>query len=140
MSEYDLIYYREAELAEYMEKARPSFTKDALCRGTIYQEIEDIRQVYHRSGLGEPLDISTTFFPSRGGASKVAKAKRICSGCPVRWECFEYGYEGREGAGIWGGSTVDQRDQFAQQELNAEEAFILLCCSDVSHSTEGANP
>ena len=137
MSDYDLIYYREVELADYMEKTRPSFTKDALCRGTIYKEIDEVRQAYHRSGLGEPVDISTTFFPSRGGASKVAKAKRICSGCPVRWECFEYGYDGREGAGIWGGSTVDQRDNFAQLALTPEEAFTQLLCLDVFPNTKG---
>ena len=114
------------ELADYMEKARPQFTKDALCRGSIFNEIDNIRKLYKDTERGEPFDMSTTFFPSRGGSSKVAKARKICDKCPSQLDCFEYGYEGREQAGIWGGSTVDQRESCHKKNLEPEEAFVEL--------------
>lgn len=122
----NLLDFREAELAEYMERARPRFTRDALCRGSIYQEIEDVYQKAKDAGKPVPVDISTTFFPSRGGSSKVAKAKKICAECPVQYHCFEYAYEGRELAGVWGGSSIDEREECYKEGHDVVMAFVHL--------------
>ena len=122
----NLLECREAELAEYMEKARPGFTKGALCRGSIYEEIEAARAKAENLGQAPPFDISTTFFPSRGGSSKVAKAKAMCNECPVQWECFEYAYEGHELAGVWGGSSIDDREQCYKEGHDVVMAFVHL--------------
>ena len=121
-----LMDFREVELAEYMREARPRFTSGALCRGSIYEEIENVKSQALERGLGMPVDISTTFFPSRGGASKVAKAKEMCNRCPVQWECFEYAYVGNELAGVWGGASVDERVDCHKNELEPEAAFVSL--------------
>ena len=123
---FDLEEYRNIEIAEYMAKTRPSFTKDALCRGTIYSEIELALERSARRGNENPVDISTTFFPSRGGASKVAQAKKICEKCPVQWDCFEYAYDGYEQAGIWGGSSIEELERSHKKNMEPDEAFIAL--------------
>ena len=123
---FDITTQHDLELTQYMEEARPGFTQDALCKGSIFQEIDEIKKRYLATGKGEPFDMSTTFFPSRGGASKVAAAKKVCKECPVQWDCFEYGYEGREQAGIWGGSSVDQRESCYKKHLEPEEAFVEI--------------
>ena len=121
-----LMDFREVELAEYMREARPRFTSGALCRGSIYAEIEEASFKAFNKGDRKPVDISTTFFPSRGGASKVAKAKAMCDKCPVQWECFEYAYVNNELAGVWGGSSVDERTDCHKQELDPTSAFVEL--------------
>ncbi len=39
----------------------------------------------------------------------IAAAKRICDGCPLKFDCLEYGLKNAE-IGIWGGQTENQRD------------------------------
>jgi WhiB family transcriptional regulator, redox-sensing transcriptional regulator len=60
------------------------------------------------------LDPSMFFHPDdeRGYAKRCreARAKRICTACPVRRECLEWALAIREPAGIWGGLTVAERD------------------------------
>ncbi len=48
-----------------------------------------------------------TFFPTRGEMDLIAKAKRICNGCPVKDECLAYGME--EKFGVWGGTSEKER-------------------------------
>lgn len=38
-------------------------------------------------------------------------AKRFCKQCPVRVECLEYALDAEESHGIWGGTTVRERDR-----------------------------
>lgn len=124
--EIDLDEFRDIELAEYMANTRPFFTQRALCRGTIYPEIEEAKQKAALRGKEQPVDISTTFFPSRGGASKVTAAKRICDKCPVQWDCFEYAYEGHEPAGVWGGASTSERDDAHDELLTVSQAFVKI--------------
>ena len=52
------------------------------------------------------------FFPvAVGGAEgpQVSLALRICGGCPVRQQCLDFAIRTREQAGIWGGTTPDDR-------------------------------
>ena len=52
------------------------------------------------------------FFPVAAGtaASKlVARALRICDGCPVKQQCLDYAMRSGEKDGIWGGTTPEER-------------------------------
>ncbi len=51
------------------------------------------------------------FFPAPGERGKVALAKRICSGCPVRGACLADALEGPASGdyGIRGGTTREER-------------------------------
>jgi WhiB family redox-sensing transcriptional regulator len=47
------------------------------------------------------------FFPL--SPAKVAEAKAVCAGCPVRPACLAYAFATGQDAGIWGGMTEDER-------------------------------
>lgn len=52
------------------------------------------------------------FFPigSTGPAlDQIAEAKRVCEACPVRNQCLEFALSTSQDAGIWGGTTEDER-------------------------------
>lgn len=52
------------------------------------------------------------FFPVAVGAvanKQIVKAQRICAGCPVRQQCLDFALRTREPAGIWGGTTPEER-------------------------------
>jgi WhiB family redox-sensing transcriptional regulator len=52
------------------------------------------------------------FFPVAVGtaASKqVARALRICGGCPVKQQCLDFAVQTGERDGIWGGTTPEER-------------------------------
>lgn len=38
-----------------------------------------------------------------------AEGKRICAGCPVKFECLRYAEENHERHGLWGGLTYSER-------------------------------
>jgi WhiB family redox-sensing transcriptional regulator len=53
------------------------------------------------------------FFPiSTGGkaVAQIAQARRICAGCQVRRQCLDFALEIRELEGIWGGTTLEERE------------------------------
>jgi WhiB family transcriptional regulator, redox-sensing transcriptional regulator len=55
---------------------------------------------------------SELFFPisSLGPAQQqIAEAKAVCAACPVRAACLSYAVETGQPAGIWGGTTEDER-------------------------------
>lgn len=51
-----------------------------------------------------------TFFPSQGPWG-VKAAIAVCRRCDVRMECLEYAVENVIDHGVWGGLTVDERQQ-----------------------------
>ena len=69
---------------------RPAWMKRAQCRG------ED----------------RALFFPALG--EKAAKARAICSICPVRQECLSYALADPESAGVWGGTAERERRKLAR--------------------------
>lgn len=49
----------------------------------------------------------------------IAAAKKICAGCPIKFECLDYGLKHAE-IGIWGGLTESQRDSLRKtNRINA---------------------
>lgn len=58
------------------------------------------------------------FFPtSEATSGEITKAKAICSVCPVSEECIEYALETNQRAGIWGGTTEDERRSLRRKWL-----------------------
>jgi WhiB family transcriptional regulator, redox-sensing transcriptional regulator len=65
------------------------------------------------------------FFPisSRGPAEKqIARAKMICAGCQVRQECLEFALAHDQTHGIWGGTTVEDRQRDRRRRRRAAAA------------------
>jgi len=73
------------------------------------------------------------FFPEFGGttpaeelARTVKRAKRICFGCPVRWECLEASLVNEDAHGIFGGTTPAERSEIRSGGVPIEEALSWL--------------
>src|SRR5580693_3689636 len=52
------------------------------------------------------------FFPVAVGAAaspQVSRALLICDGCRVKDQCLDFAMRTREPAGIWGGTTPEER-------------------------------
>jgi WhiB family transcriptional regulator, redox-sensing transcriptional regulator len=52
------------------------------------------------------------FFPvavSTAASPQVSLALRICDGCRVKQQCLDFAMRTRESAGIWGGTTAEER-------------------------------
>src|ERR1700712_4763342 len=58
------------------------------------------------------------FFPigSSGPALRqTARAKAVCSGCPVRQECLEWAQSTHQTHGVWGGLDEHEREALSVQ-------------------------
>jgi len=65
------------------------------------------------------------FFPisSAGPAERqIARAKQICAGCGVRRECLEFALSQDQIYGIWGGTTVEDRQRERRRKRRAAAA------------------
>jgi WhiB family redox-sensing transcriptional regulator len=65
------------------------------------------------------------FFPisSTGPAERqVARAKTICARCSVRRECLEFALSHDQTYGIWGGTTVEDRQRERRRKRRAAAA------------------
>jgi len=65
------------------------------------------------------------FFPisSAGPAERqIARAKKICAGCPVRQECLEFALSHDQAYGIWGGTTPEDRQRDRRRKRRAATA------------------
>jgi WhiB family transcriptional regulator, redox-sensing transcriptional regulator len=40
---------------------------------------------------------------------QIDRAKQVCDECPVRIECLDYALETNQDAGVWGGTSEDER-------------------------------
>jgi WhiB family redox-sensing transcriptional regulator len=49
------------------------------------------------------------FFPELDSLWRVAQAKKICAGCPVKTECLEYALVNKFKEGIYGGTSPTER-------------------------------
>lgn len=65
------------------------------------------------------------FFPvgATGTAlEQIEAAKEICGACPVTRECLEFALETNQEAGVWGGTTEEERRALRKQRLTATRA------------------
>jgi WhiB family redox-sensing transcriptional regulator len=65
-------------------------------------------------GMGNEL-----FYPARGQDTRAAK--QICYGCPVRLDCFDYGFLYSEKHGIWGGFSERQMIKIRRNRKQATQ-------------------
>ena len=75
------------------------------------QALPSLEELAHRPGWmaraacrGEDTAL---FFPTLGG--NAARARVICSICPVRSDCLAYARTDADTGGIWGGTTQRER-------------------------------
>jgi WhiB family transcriptional regulator, redox-sensing transcriptional regulator len=64
-----------------------------------------------RASCARPGVDPELFFPFPGEHGKAARAKRICAGCPVRPACLADAMASRDGFGIRGGLTPNERQR-----------------------------
>jgi hypothetical protein len=67
------------------------------------------------------------FFPEsgEGHAYAIAKAKLLCSKCPLALQCFEFAMKGRY-EGVWGNSTTQERENMRLSPRAKREHVINL--------------
>lgn len=76
------------------------------------------------------------WFPEGQGAPGVAKARRVCNGCTVRQQCFEYAEEAPELDGIWGGyGTVSRRRSKNRTPYTAPTTVCVDCGTPLDSRT-----
>ncbi len=64
--------------------------------------------------------LHTLFFPIDGpDDTSTERARAICMSCPVSDECLEYALETNQRAGIWGGTTEDERKSLRRKWMAA---------------------
>ena len=71
---------------------------------------------WQQEGLCQASDSSVFFAPLHfehkpEREAREAKAKAICSGCPVRARCLDWALSVREPYGVWGGYSESERKQ-----------------------------
>jgi WhiB family redox-sensing transcriptional regulator len=62
---------------------------------------------------------NTLFFPTSDGAddANLERAKAVCAVCPVAEDCLEYALETNQRAGIWGGTSEQERKSLRRKWL-----------------------
>ena len=66
-------------------------------------------QTWRTDAACRGMDTVAVFFPARGQNGKVAAAKKICEGCPVKDECLTEAMVDPMNSGIWGATSHRQR-------------------------------
>jgi WhiB family transcriptional regulator, redox-sensing transcriptional regulator len=62
------------------------------------------------------------FFPVSGAGpsrAEVTQAKAFCRHCPVQGECLEFAEANAPIYGIWGGTTLEERQRVRRREQRA---------------------
>jgi hypothetical protein len=99
----------------------PEWQLEALCSGM------DAKDFY--GGEGTPESPSMT--PTQRKATK-----KLCGSCPVRGDCLEFALENREGYGIWGGTTDEERADLLNSYIDPGLLSIGKIVEDVVHGLQ----
>lgn len=54
---------------------------------------------------------------------QIDKAKSVCQECPVRVECLDYALETNQDAGIWGGTSEEERRVLRRQYVARQKTL-----------------
>jgi len=77
---------------------------------------------WRRSAACRDVDPEIFFPDAESDAERrMARAKAICARCPVREQCRQDAIERREPAGIWGGTTPEQRVVIRRKQRRSKE-------------------
>jgi WhiB family transcriptional regulator, redox-sensing transcriptional regulator len=79
---------------------------------------------------------SDLFFPiSAAGPScrELDQAKAFCSHCPVRRQCLEFAQANAPVYGIWGGTTLEERQRIRRREQRAARAQVRATAGSAGH-------
>ncbi len=64
-------------------------------------------------------DVATFYHPeNERGVARVRRelrAKAVCGGCPVIGNCLRWALDTREPYGIWGGMSVEEREELLKR-------------------------
>jgi len=67
----------------------------------------------------------SVFFPVGDDLdSAITNAKRICASCPVVDDCLEFALETNEKAGIWGGTSEEDRKALRRKWLATRRRVV----------------
>jgi WhiB family transcriptional regulator, redox-sensing transcriptional regulator len=55
--------------------------------------------------------------------NRERRAKRVCAGCPVRWQCRSYAIAAPEKWGVWGQFGEDERAQERSKYLRRRRSY-----------------
>ena len=80
-----------------MTRARPNQPAEPLA----------IREAWASQARCSRIQDPEVFFPEPDGSPVPALA--VCASCPVRRPCLAFALEQRLTAGVWGGTTAEQR-------------------------------
>ena len=67
------------------------------------------RELWMDEALCAQVDPELFFAEKKGDWAKVFRAKMVCHRCPVKNACLAYAIDSPELVGVWGGTTVKQR-------------------------------
>lgn len=107
--------------------ARQEWLRNAACRNIDVLTDEEKR---HAETTNEDLEclnqrkLSAIFHPGQG--ESVADAKKICSNCPVRKECFEYALLHSERHGVWGGAADRTRRRIRRMRRKVKQTRQMM--------------
>lgn len=59
-------------------------------------------------------------------ASEQKRARQLCMGCPVRFECLAEALDNRIEWGVWGGMTERERRQLLRQRSDVQSWSSIL--------------
>ena len=57
------------------------------------------------------MDLELFFPVGNAGPAllQIGQAKQVCAGCPVRMPCLQWALDSGQEAGVWGGTSEDER-------------------------------
>jgi WhiB family transcriptional regulator, redox-sensing transcriptional regulator len=72
----------------------------------------------HGACLDSDPDLFFPIAPSGPALQQAAQAKAICAHCPVRLDCLSYALDTGQDAGVWGGTTEEERRQIRTERIS----------------------
>lgn len=72
------------------------------------------------------------FFPvstTGPAAGQVARAKMVCTGCPVQPECLEFALDSGQDFGVWGGTSESERRSMRRRMMRQRRAHTRRAAS-----------
>ena len=76
----------------------------------------------------------------RARADREARAKAVCRGCPVVQQCRDHALAVREPYGVWGGLSVDERNEHIRTHTAPSSAIDMDFTGGRHHHSGGPTP